>query len=172
MLAGTMKRILAIKYGKPILTPAVVEKIVDCLKPSIRALLEMYERPFLHAIILDPIDGKTVLYDGPLNRTVKEYPRPYHEVAMKKAIVSARTGMDTSEVHAYAAFLLTEGDVIYSQGGVNCEGLVVATSGAPGPVDEAVSRMIAGHLLAYCQVQLQKLQAESPKSGSFLIPKS
>lgn len=166
-----MKRTLELKPGKPLLTPAVVERIVECLKPSVRALLEFYQRPFLHAIILDPFDHTRVLYDGPLNGDARDYPRPYDMVARKKAAVCARTGLDNGNVHAVAPHLLTEGDIIYPQGGVNCQGLVVATSGAPGPVDEAVSRMIAWHLLAWCQVQLQNLQAEASKGGPFLVPK-
>jgi len=166
-----MKRTFDLKPGKPLLTPAIVKRIVDCLKPAVRSLLEFYERPFLHAVILDPLDHKNVLYDGPLIGDAKDYRKPYDLVARKKAAVCARTGLDNGDVHAVAPFLLTEGDVIYPQGGVNYHGLVVATSGAQGPVDEAVSRMIAWHLLAWCQVEMQKLQAEAPKGGPFLIPK-
>jgi hypothetical protein len=167
----TMKQSVLRKAGKPILTREIVGKVVACLKPAIAQLLALHERKFLHLIVLDPVDGETVVFDGPVAGELKDYPRPYREIALEKARLSARTGMDTAEVHTRAAHLLAAGDVVY-QGGVNYRGLVVSASGAQGPVDEAVSLTVAAQLAAWCQVQLQKLQSEAAKGGPFLVPGS
>ena len=155
--------------GKSMLTPEIVAEIIECLKPGIQSILARYGRKYFHVVVIDPVDRKTILFCGPVGGPIEEYPREYNTVAMLKAVVSARTRMDTGEVVTSAAHLLAEGDVIY-QGGVNYRGLVVAGSGAQAPVDEAIALMIASQLSAYCQVRVNDQQAIAAKGGSYLIP--
>jgi len=166
-----MKHTLEARPGKPLLNRAVVAQVVGCLKPGIEALLELHGRKFLHLLVLSPMDRKTVLFDGPMTGAVDDYPRPYREIAIKKAMLAARTGVNTSEANGTCAHLLAEGDIVY-QGGVNYRGLVVAASGAQGPVDEAVCLMVAAQLSAYCQVKSQELQKEAAKGGPYLVPRT
>jgi len=163
-----MNRTISTEAGIPLLTAEIVAQIIGRLKPGIKQLLEMYGREFLHIIVLDTIDGKTILFDGPAVGKVEDYPKPYRTVATLKAALSARTGLNTGDVMTVGAHLLAGGDVIY-QGGVNYRSLVVAASGAQAPVDEAVSLMVAVQLSAWCQVQVQKLQADNVKGGSYVV---
>jgi hypothetical protein len=166
-----MKEKLQVKAGQPLLSAEITATLIECLKPGILALLRQYRREHLHIIVVDPVDRATILFDGPAAGAVKDYAGDYRGIALKKAELCARTGMDSHEVHERAPFLMTSGDVVY-QGGVNYRGLVVATSGAQAPVDEAVSLMIAAQLGAWCQVKVHELQEGAAKGGPWLAPES
>jgi|GEM_PF-6162132 hypothetical protein len=150
------------RAGKPILTKEIVAEIIEALKPSIQALLKMHGREFMHVVVGNPYNAKIPLFEGPVGK-IEGQPQKYIGIATLKNELSARTGLNSNEVLNIAPHLMLHGEVIY-QGSVNLAGLPVSASGGPGPLDEAISFMIAVNIRAYCQILVQK-QQEAAKTG-------
>lgn len=164
-----MERKLSTQTGRPILTAEITRNIIECLKPSIAKLLEMHDKKCLHVMVFNTNVSDEPLFDGPVAGDPKDYPNPIDMVALAKANLCNRTGISTWTAITSAAHLMMEGDVIY-QGGICFDGLIIVASGAPAPLDEAISLMIGVNLSAWCQIRMEHIRTEVRKSGGYLIP--
>ncbi len=159
---------------KLISTEEVIQIICN-IRPLVTATLEQYPRPDgsprnqMHVVIILPNSADHEIISLPIIGLRENYKAPYDEVALAKAMLCKRTGMDCSRVLYDAVFPLETGDVIY-QGGVYMDGLIVATSGGPAPVDEAISRTIALLIKAHCQIAVQALQKQAVEGGPWRVP--
>ncbi len=138
-----------------ILTREIVATIIESLKPSINALLALHERKYLYVVVYQDHGPWEPLFSGAVGAQDGEMPEKYGLIANAKAELSRRTRMNSADALQAAAHTLQGGDVFY-QGSVYLFGLIVAASGAPGPLDEAISSMIAANLRAYCQIIVAK----------------
>src|ERR1019366_3174196 len=97
---------ISIAPGKSILSPNLVNDIITRLRPGIGNILELHGREFLWVVVLDPIDRKTILFDGVAAGDPAKCPAEYGDIARRKAVLSARTGQNTGTVGTQNAHLL------------------------------------------------------------------
>lgn len=134
-----------------ILTTGIVVTIIEALKPSINVLLALHGRKYLYVVVYQDREPWMPLFSGAVGARDGEMPEKYGLIAEAKAKLSGRMRMNTADALQTAAHMLQTGDVLY-QGGIYLSGLIVAASGGPGALDEAIASMIAVNLRAHCQI--------------------
>ena len=132
-----------------LLTPELAERALDLVAPAIDALLNRdqtwIKRSALFVVIMknDPDEEHTVVVAlrnfGSM--TPVQWPHPFNQIAMGKARLALRTGMDTASVIALHPELLKKGDAKY-RGGVVTTDIGVAASGIQSYWDQMVARWV------------------------------
>lgn len=140
------------------LTDKLARQALAICTPSIEALLQIegVRRSALYVVILKP-GSEEILASGSFGTMPRGiWPHPFENIALGKARLSQRTGMDTAMVLQFHAHLLVEGDPKYA-GGVNRHGIPVGASGIQSYLDVLVAGMVADTCQALCQHALQTI---------------
>lgn len=154
-----------------------IEKVIQIIRdirPFVAATLAQFPRTDgsprnqMHVVVMLPNAAAYGVISLPILGLQEDYRAPYDKIAAAKASLCKRTGVNSSKVLNDAPFLLETGDVVY-QGGVNLDGLVVATSGGPAQIDEAISMTIALLIKAHYQIAVRAMQDQIADGGPYEI---
>jgi len=145
-----------------LLTQELVEEALELAKPSILAILNFGDTTWGPEWVAGYVDGP-----GLENRISFQFGKNYQEkwnqnwgspqgffqIAQKKLDVAKREKLSTSVVVDTRPWCLKEGEFFYP-GGVYRDGISVATSGAIGRTDEAISEIILSCIRLLCFLEM------------------
>lgn len=135
-----------------LLTPELVARVGEILRPSIEEIIEIDPSRFVaHVVVIEPTtrpsqyidDSVPILWQGSFGKQKQKlWPYPYDEFARRKAVLSWRTGLPSHIVRFVKPHLFEEGDFKFG-GSIVFEGIIVGTSGLAWQHDLMISGMMA-----------------------------
>ena len=140
-----------------IITEKMVKKALELAGPSIDNVLSdpkmTLGSKFLAIIVSVPGLALIRLRHG-CHKHKGRNMREYEHIAQKKLDVVLREQASTSEIIATRPWSLLDREYLYAGGAIR-HGIAVATSGAKGWVDEAISEIIISMIVMLAQLEIE-----------------
>lgn len=149
--------------SEDILTPEIAQDAIRFLRPEIEQILRLFAKRQHLAIVVTAVEAinprdrsksfkNSCLAVASIGNKA-DWEHDYEAVALSKAELSVRTGLDTYKLPPHYRLA---GDTVYS-GSVVIDGIVVACSGVEGYLDEMIAGLIAVFVKGLCKHKLAQL---------------